>query len=261
MGARAWYSMGAMSGHSKWSTIKRKKGALDAKRGKIFTKLAREIQVAARAGGGDPDGNPRLRLALQAASAANMPKDNQERAIRKGLGELDDGSQVEEVVYEGRGPAGTAFVLECMTDNRNRTVSELRHLLSKSGGELGTDGSATYMFEHKGVVAIAKDKVDEETLMERVIEADADEFEDGGDHWIVLVGATGLASVQHALADLAPDTAELRWVPRPEYAVPLEGDAAVSVAKLLAKLDDHDDVQNVFTNAEIDPEILAEHGP
>ncbi len=250
-----------MSGHSKWSTIKRKKGALDAKRGKIFTKLAREIQVAARVGGGDPDANPRLRLALAAASAANMPKDNQERAIRKGLGELDDGAQVEEVRYEGRGPSGVAFVLECMTDNRNRTVSELRHLLSKAGGELGTGGSATYMFDRRGVVAIPKDAADEDTIMERALEAGADEFEDDGDVWVVLCDPADLGAVQEALSDLGPESAAIRWIPKPEYVLELSGEAAEQVARIWAKLDDHDDVQEVYTNAKLPPEILEAHGP
>ncbi|RMG93934.1 MAG: YebC/PmpR family DNA-binding transcriptional regulator [Deltaproteobacteria bacterium] len=249
-----------MSGHSKWSTIKRKKGALDAKRGKIFTKLAREIQVAARVGGGDPDANPRLRLALAAASAANMPKDNQERAIRKGLGELDDGAQVEEVRYEGRGPAGVAFVLECMTDNRNRTVSELRHLLSKAGGELGTGGSATYMFDRRGVVVLPRTAVDEDTLMERALEAGADEFWPEGDVWVVVCAPEELGQVQGALDDLGPEAAELRWIPKPEFVVELSGEAAEQVAQTWAKLDDHDDVQEVYTNAKIPAEVMEAHG-
>ncbi len=250
-----------MSGHSKWSTIKRKKGALDAKRGKIFTKLAREIQVAARVGGGDPDANPRLRLALSAASAANMPKDNQERAIRKGLGELDDGTTVEEVRYEGRGPAGVAFVLECMTDNRNRTVSELRHLLSKAGGELGTGGSATYMFDRRGVVVLPRSAGDEDAVLERALEVGADELEDDGDAWVVLCDPGDLAQVQQGLSDLSPEAAEIRWIPKPEYVVELTGEAAEQVAKIWAKLDDHDDVQQVYTNAQLPPEVLEAHGP
>ena len=174
-----------MSGHSKWSTIKRKKGAADAKRGKIFTKIARDIQVAARDGGGDPAGNPALRLALAAAKAANMPKDNQERAIKKGLGELG-GDQIEEVVYEGRGPQGTSFVIEVMTDNRNRTVAEIRHVFSKGGGEMGSDGSVTWMFDHLGVVTVAKERIEEDALTERVLELGAQDVRDGGEEWVVL---------------------------------------------------------------------------
>src|SRR5690554_4620902 len=173
-----------MSGHSKWSTIKRKKGATDAARGKVFTKIAREIMVAAKEGGGDPDGNPRLRAALLAARSANMPKDNQERAIKKGLGELE-GVSFEELLYEARGPLGTAFVLQVLTDNRNRTVPELRYILGKNGGEMGSDGSATWMFDRKGVVVLSKDKIGETALLERALEAGADDVQDEDEGWVV----------------------------------------------------------------------------
>lgn len=249
-----------MSGHSKWSTIKRKKGALDAKRGRTFTKIARDIQVAARRGGGDPAGNPALRLALAAARAANMPKDNQERAIKKGLGELE-GAELEEVTYEGRGPRGVAFIVETVTDNRTRTVAEVRHVFSKAGGELGSTGSVAWMFDLAGVVTIDKAKIDEEALTERAIELGADDVKDDGDVWVVLCSPGALADVQAGLEDLEPTSAERRYLPKPESVEGLTGDDAVKVAQMWAKLDDLDDVQNVFTNADIPDEILEAHGP
>lgn len=248
-----------MSGHSKWSTIKRKKGATDAKRGKIFTKVARDIMVAARSGGGDPAGNPALRLALAAAKAANMPKDNQERAIKKGLGELD-GAEPEEVVYEGRGPAGVAFMVEALTDNKNRTVAEVRHLFTKAGGELGASGSVGWMFDLMGVVEIPKETIDEDRLTERAIEVGADDVKDGGEGWIVTCESTSLAQVSSGLEDLEPRSCELRYLPKPESVSSHQGDAAVEIAALWSKLDDLDDVQNVFTNADLPDEILEEHG-
>lgn len=248
-----------MSGHSKWSTIKRKKGATDAARGKVFTKIAREIMVAAKEGGGDPDGNPRLRAALLAARSANMPKDNQERAIKKGLGELE-GVSFEELLYEARGPLGTAFVLEVLTDNRNRTVPELRHVLGKNGGEMGSDGSATWMFDRKGVVVLSKDKIDETALLERALEAGADDVQDEDELWIVTCQPSSLSDVESALADLEPDTVELQWVVKPENAMPLEAEAAEAVAKLWAKLDEQDDVQKIYCNADLPDEIMEAHG-
>ena len=250
-----------MSGHSKWSTIKRKKGALDAKRGKIFTKLAREIMVAAREGGGEADANPRLRLALDAANAANMPKDNQERAIKKGLGELDAGVTLDEVVYEGRGPSGSVFIVEAVTDNRNRTVAELRHLFGKAGGELGTDGSATWMFERKGIISLPRASIDEDALIERVIEAGGEEIKAEEESWIVLAPANELRRLQAALDDLQPEAAQIQWLAKPEYEVALADEAAVGVAQFWAKLDEQDDVQEVYCNVQIDDAIMAEHGP
>lgn len=246
-----------MSGHSKWSTIKRKKGANDAARGKVFTKLAREIMVAAKEGGGDPDGNPRLRRALDAANAANMPKDNQERAIKKGLGELE-GVNYEEILYEGRGPLGTAFVLEILTDNRNRTVPELRHIFSKNGGDLGSDGSATWMFDHKGVIIIAKHKIAENDLIRRALEAGADDVQDDDDVWVVTCEPTDFSDLEGALADLGPESAGIRWVVKPENSLPLEGEDARAVAQLWAKLDDQDDMQKVYCNADLPDELVEE---
>lgn len=249
-----------MSGHSKWSKIKRTKGVLDAKKGKVFTKIARDIQVAARAGGGDPAGNPSLRVALAAAKAANMPKENQERAIKKGLGELG-GAQLEEVVYEGRGPQGASFIVEVMTDNRNRIVAEVRHVFTKGGGELGSDGSVAWMFDRLGVVTVPKEKIEEDALTERVLELGAEDVRDGGEEWVVLCEPTALGGLQGGLEDLEPTSAQVQYLPKPESAVALTGDAAVQVAKFWARLDELDDVQNVFTNVELPDEVLEEHGP
>ncbi len=249
-----------MSGHSKWSTIKRKKGAADAKRGKIFTKIARDIQVAARAGGGDPSGNPALRLALVAAKAANMPKENQERAIKKGLGELG-GAQIEELVYEGRGPQGSSFVVEVMTDNRNRTVAEVPHVFTKGGGELGSDGSVTWMFDRQGVVAVPHEAIDEDSLTERVLELGADDVREEGEVWVVLSEPAALHELSAGLEDLEPTLAEIQYLPKAESTLSLEGESAEQVARFWAKLDDLDDVQCVFSNAEIPDEIMEEHGP
>jgi YebC/PmpR family DNA-binding regulatory protein len=249
-----------MSGHSKWSKIKRTKGVLDAKKGKIFTKIARDIQVAARAGGGDPGGNPALRVALAAAKAANMPKENQERAIKKGLGELG-GAQLDEVVYEGRGPQGASFIVEVMTDNRNRIVAEVRHVFTKGGGELGSDGSVAWMFDRLGVVTVPKEAIEEDALTERVLELGADDVRDGGDEWVVLCEPAALHGLAAGIEDLEPTSGQVRYLTKPESAVALEGEAAVTVAKFWARLDDLDDVQNVYTNAELPDEVLEEHGP
>jgi len=249
-----------MSGHSKWSTIKRKKGALDAKRGKIFTKIGRDIMTAVRIGGGDPTGNPSLRLALAAARAANMPKDNQERAIKKGLGELE-GAEIEDAVYEGRGPKGTAWVVEVLTDNKNRTVAEMRGTFSRAGGELGASGSVAWMFDYAGVLAIPKAKIDEDALTERVIELGGNDVKDGGDDWIVICDARDFVALQTGLEDLAPTSAERQYVAKPDSIQPVTGEDAVKCAQFLSKLDDLDDVQNVFTNADIPDDVLAEHGP
>lgn len=249
-----------MSGHSKWSTIKRKKGAADAARGKVFTKIARDIQVAARAGGGDPAGNSALRLALAAAKAANMPKDNQERAIKKGLGELG-GAQIEEIVYEGRGPQGSSFIIECMTDNRNRTVAEVRHVFSKGGGELGSDGSVGWMFDRLGVVVVAKATIDEDALTERVLELGAEDVRDADEDWVVLCEPTAFAEVCAGLEDLSPSSAEVQYLVKPDYVLALDGEDAEQVAKFWAKLDALDDVHNVFTTVELPDAVMEAHGP
>ncbi len=248
-----------MSGHNKWSTIKRKKGALDAKRGKIFTKIAREIMVAAKEGGGDPDGNPRLRAALTAAKAANMPKDNQERAIRKGTGELE-GVSFEEVLYEARGPQNSSFILEVLTDNKNRTVAEIRHIFSKRGGEMVANGSVSWQFDHKGVIELEKSEIGENALMEKALEAGAEDIQDWGESWAVLTDPTELQEVSDGLEGLEV-SGERRFLPKPESTLTLEGDEAISVAKLWATIDEHDDVQNVYCNVELPDDIMDEHGP
>lgn len=248
-----------MSGHSKWSTIKRKKGALDAQRGKIFTKIAREIMVAAKEGGGDPNGNPRLRTALLAAKAANMPKENQERAIKKGTGELA-GVTFENVTYEGRGPAGSTFIVDILTDNKNRTVAEIRHMFGKAGGELVSNGAVAWMFDRKGILEVAKSKIGEEALMERALGAGGEDIQDWDETWGVYCSPGDLAGLQAELADLEA-TGEVQWIVKPENETALSGDNAVSVAKLWAKLDEHDDVQKVYTNATLPDDVMEEHGP
>ncbi len=249
-----------MSGHSKWSTIKRKKGAADAQRGKIFTKIAREIMVAARDGGPDGDTNPRLRAALQAARGANMPKDNQERAIKKGAGTAD-GVNYSEALYEGRGPAGVAFVIEVLTDNKNRTVAELRHKFSKSGGELGADGSATWMFERKGVFVVPHDRVDEDTLLEKIMDVGGDDVVEEDPNWIVLCEASAFAVVQNAVDRYEPASSTFQWLVKSENAVALTGESAISVAKLWAALDDLDDVQSCYCSATLPGDVMEEYGP
>ena len=247
-----------MSGHSKWSTIKRKKGALDAARGKVFTKIAREIMVAAREGG-DPNFNPRLRAALVAAKAANMPRDNQERAIAKGTGDLE-GVTFEDLQYEGRGPHNSAFILEVLTDNKNRTVAELRHMLSKGGGEMVANGAVAWQFDHKGVIEVAKEKIGEEALMEQALSAGAEDIQDWGESWAVLTDPAELHAVADALEGLEPDS-DVRFLVKPESELSLEGDEAIAVAKLWALLDEHDDVQGCYCNIKLPDDILEEHGP
>lgn len=248
-----------MSGHSKWSTIKRKKELVDSKRGKIFTKIAREIMVAAKEGGGDPGGNPRLRAALASARAANMPRDNQERAIKKGTGELE-GVHFEQMQYEGRGPQNSAFIVEALTDNKNRTVAEIRRLFTKAGGELGSSGSVMWMFEHKGVLEIAKERISEDTLIEQALGAGAEDVQDWDEVWGVVCNPTQLHQVQEELASLEP-TFELRYLTKPESEQAFMGEDAISVAKFWATLEEQDDVQACFSNAQIPPEIMEEYGP
>ncbi len=246
-----------MSGHSKWSTIKRKKGAADAKRGKLFTRLIREIAVAAKMGGGDPSGNPRLRTAIAAAKAANMPKDNIERAIKKGTGELD-GVTYEEIVYEGYGPGGVAFLIECLTDNRNRAASEVRHILTKRGGTMAKNGAVSYLFEAKGFFTFSKDGLDEDAMMEAALEAGADDVVDGGDVWEVYCEPGEFNSVNEAFetAGLKPLSAEVTKLPSTTVNITDPAEAA-KVLKLMEALDDADDVQNVYANFDIDDEIMA----
>jgi YebC/PmpR family DNA-binding regulatory protein len=248
-----------MSGHSKWSTIKRKKGATDAKRGKIFTKLIKEITVAARMGGGDPDANPRLRTAIAAAKTDNMPKDNIERAIKKGTGALE-GVSYEEVYYEGYGPGGAAVLVESFTDNKNRTVADVRHLFSKSGGSLGEAGCVAWMFEKKGLFVFQREDVDEETLMEAILEAGGEDIRDEGSTFEVTTAPEDFEAVRKALdeADLKPVLAEVTMVPK--STVELQDNEAEQMLRLMESLEDSDDVQKVYSNFDIPEETLEKIG-
>ncbi|MCF8113258.1 MAG: YebC/PmpR family DNA-binding transcriptional regulator [Desulfotignum sp.] len=244
-----------MSGHSKWSTIKHKKGAADKKRGKIFTKLIKEITVAARMGGGDPEANPRLRHAIDAAKAQNMPKDNFERAIKKGTGELE-GVNYEEIVYEGYGPGGVAVLVECLTDNRNRTIADVRYMFSKAGGNVGTDGCVAWMFDKKGLIAVAKDVVDEDTLMEVALEAGAEDIRDEGDVFEVITEPAEFDAVHEAIdkAEIVCQMAEITMLPQNMTAV--TGNEAEQMIRFMDALDDCDDVQKFYTNADIPDEAF-----
>jgi YebC/PmpR family DNA-binding regulatory protein len=239
-----------MSGHSKWHSIKHKKGALDAKRGKLFTKIIREMTIAARLGGGDPDSNPRLRTAVDKAKGANMPADNITRAIKKGTGELE-GTTYEEMTLEGYGPGGVALLVEGSTDNRNRTVSEIRHLFTKHNGSLGNPGSVAYLFNPRGVISIAADKTTEEKLMEIVLEAGAEDIATEEQGFTVYTAPADFEAVRDAVvkAGIEPDEAEVKQVA--DNTVALEGPKAQQMLKLLDALEDHDDVQNVWENSDI----------
>jgi len=240
-----------MSGHSKWHTIKHKKAAADSKRGRVFTKIIKEITVAARLGGGDPGGNPRLRTILLAAKAANMPKDNIDKAIKKGTGELP-GVSYEEVSYEGYGPGGVAVFVQALTDNRNRTLPEIRRLFSKYGGNLGESNCVAWMFEKKGYIVVPKDAGSEETLLEVVLEAGGDDVRDDGESWEILSPQERLEQVREALVTrkIQPTTAEVSMVPK--TTVKLEGKKAQQLLAMMDGLEEHDDVQNVWANFDID---------
>jgi YebC/PmpR family DNA-binding regulatory protein len=246
-----------MSGHSKWHSIKHKKGALDAKRGKLFTKIIREMTIAARLGGGDPDSNPRLRTVFDKAKASNMPADNIKRAIQKGTGELP-GSTYEEITLEGYGPGGIALLVEGTTDNRNRTVSEIRHTLTKNGGNLGTAGCVSYMFQPRGYFAISQEKVSEEALMDLALEAGAEDIQGGGDLWEVYTSPGTFEAVRAALkkAGIEPDEAQIGKYA--ENNITLEGAKAQQMLKLVEALEDNDDVQNVWANFDISDKELEE---
>jgi YebC/PmpR family DNA-binding regulatory protein len=244
-----------MSGHSKWSTIKHKKGAADAKRGKVFTKVIKEITTAARIGGGDASGNPRLRKAIDEAKANNMPADNIERAIKKGTGELE-GVIYEEIVYEGYGPEGVAVVLEVMTDNRNRTVAEIRHLFTKYNGNLGPSGCATRMFDRVGLIEIEKSKSSEEQLMEVALEAGAQDIVEEEDGFEIVTAIESFDPVVKALAGAKIPTLSAELTRKPQLTVKLEGKAAETMLKLYTALEDNDDVQHVYANFDISDEIM-----
>lgn len=240
-----------MSGHSKWHSIRHKKAAADSKRGKMFTRLIKEISVAARLGGGDPDANPRLRTAVQAAKDANMPHDNVKRAILKGIGELP-GQSYEESTYEGYGPGGVAVFIEALTDNKNRTVAEIRHIFSKHGGNLGENGSVQWMFEKKGYITVPKQGVSEDSLFEVVLEAGAEDLQSEGDMFEVYTSLEAFESVKQALADAAVDVDHNSLTMIPQNEVRVTGKAAHQMLNLMEVLEEHDDVQNVYANFDID---------
>lgn len=244
-----------MSGHSKWHSIRHKKAVVDARRGKIFTKLIKEISVAARLGGGDPASNPRLRAAIQAAKAANMPQDNIKRAIQKGTGELP-GQQYEEATYEGYGPGGVAVFIEALTDNKNRTVAEIRHLFSKHGGNLGESGSVQWMFDRKGYIAVPKDQVSEERLLEVALEAGAEDMQSDGDLYAVYTPFENFEAVREAIEQAGIPIAESSLTMVPQNEIRLEGKTAAQMLALMEALEDHDDVQHVYANFDIDQEEL-----
>ena len=246
-----------MSGHSKWHTIKHKKGALDAKRGKVFTKLIREMTIAARLGGGDPDSNPRLRTVYDKAKAANMPADNITRAIKKGTGELE-GTTYEDLVLEGYGPGGVAILVEGTTDNRNRSVSEIRHIFTKHGGNLGGAGSVAYMFKPKGVISVSSEKTTEDKLMEIALDAGADDIVTESAGFTVYTTPQAFEAVREAIkkAGIEPDEADVKKLA--DNNVSLEGGKAQQLLKLLEALDDNDDVSSVWDNSDIsDAEMEA----
>ncbi len=244
-----------MSGHSKWATIKHRKGAADAKRGKLFTKLIKELTVAARMGGGDPGGNPRLRKAIADAKGQSMPSDTITRAVKRGTGEIE-GAAYEEVLYEGSGPGGTLFLVEGMTDNRNRTVAELRKIFEKNNGVLGGAGAAAWAFEKKGTITIEKGAATEDQLMEIAVGAGADDYADNGEEWLVTTATDVLSTVSEALetAGIKPKSSSLAWLPKTKKPL-VDRDAEVAL-NLADALDDHDDVQNVYADFDISDEEM-----
>jgi YebC/PmpR family DNA-binding regulatory protein len=245
-----------MSGHSKWSTIKRKKGEIDSKRGKVFTKLIKEITLAARLGGGDIEGNPRLRQAVLDAKEENMPKDNIDRAIKKGTGELAGAAAYEETTYEGYGPAGVAVLVDVMTDNKNRTVAEIRHIFSKHGGNLGENGCVSWMFDTKGSILMDKRTVVEDELMEVVLDAGADDVRDQGAEWEIITAPANFEKVKQALVERKWKYLEANIGKIPQNTISLDEAKAEQMLKLMEKLEDNDDVQNVYANFDISDEIM-----
>ncbi len=245
-----------MSGHSKWSTIKRKKGAIDATRGKMFTRLIKEITVAARSGGGDPDGNPRLRSAILTAKKENMPKDNITRAIKKGTGEIA-GEVYEEILYEGYGPGGVAVLVECMTDNRNRTVADVRHYFAKSNGNLGESGCVAWMFDKKGLIQVDKKSISEDALMELALEAGAEDVVEEENEFQVYTAPETFDEVREALEKAGVKILEAAVSRIPQNTIEVtEEKPARALLKLLESLEDHDDVQSVHANFDIDDELM-----
>lgn len=247
-----------MSGHSKWHSIKHKKAATDSKRGRLFTRLIKEMTAAARMGGGDPDANPRLRLAIATAKAANMPAENIKRAVMRGTGELP-GVAYEDVNYEGYGPGGVAIFMQALTDNRNRTVAEIRHIFSKNGGNLGETGCVGWMFDRKGYFVIEKSAAGEEALLETALNAGADDMRDDGDNYEILAAPENFEAVRSALEsnNIPTIAAEISMIPQ-NY-VKLEGKSAQTMLKLMEALEDHEDIQNVWANFDIDESELSEN--
>ena len=240
-----------MSGHSKWHTIKHKKGAADAKRGKIFTRLIKELTVAARAGGGDPDMNPRLRTIIAEAKASNMPRENIERAIRRGTGE-EPGVSYEEIVYEGYGPGGVALLVQTLTDNKNRTVGEIRHTFSKYAGNLAAENSVAWMFSRKGQIVVEKSKANEESLLNAALDAGADDMNDDGSAWEIITSPDNFERVRDALKALGVEPASAEVAMVPQNYVKLQGKEAQQMLRLFEAIDDHDDVQHVWANFDIE---------
>lgn len=245
-----------MSGHSKWSTIRHKKGAVDTRRGKIFSKLIKEITIAARMGGGDPEGNARLRQAIQAAKAENMPKDNIERAIKKGTGELAGGIAYEETTYEGYGPGGVAVLVEVMTDNKNRTVAEIRHIFSKHGGNLGENGCVAWMFDKKGSIIFDKSAVSEDALMEIILDAGGEDVKEEENQFEVITDPDSFETVRIAVEDagLSYIVAEISMIP--QTLVTLDEASAAKMLRLMEKMEDNDDVQHVYANFDISDDVM-----
>lgn len=248
-----------MSGHNKWSSIKHRKGAVDAKRGKIFTKLIKEITVAARQGGGDIDANPRLRTAIAAAKAVNMPKDNIERSIKRGTGELE-GVSYEELVYEGYGPGGVAVMVDIMTDNRNRTAAEIRHIFSKGNGNLGENGCVAWMFDTRGLIVFEKENIDEEELFDLALEAGADDVEEIAEDgtFEVITTAENFEAVKQSFDEKGWVYISAEVTKIPQNTIKLEGKAAEQMLRLMEKLEDSDDVQNVYANFDIDMALIEQ---
>jgi len=244
-----------MSGHSKWATIKHKKGAADAKRGKIFTRIIKELTVAARHGGGDPATNPRLRTVVGDAKANNMPRENIERAIRRGTGE-EPGVTYDEVTYEGYGPGGVALMIETVTDNRNRTVGEIRHLLSKHNGNLGAENSVAWLFTRKGQIIIEKSAVDEETLLNSALEAGADDVNDDGEAWEVVSSSDNFEAIHDAIKTLGIEPISANVAMIPQNFVKLEGKEAQQMLKLMNAIEDQDDVQHVWANFDVEEQEI-----
>jgi YebC/PmpR family DNA-binding regulatory protein len=245
-----------MAGHSKWANIQHRKGKVDAQRGKIFTKIARLIVVAAREGGADPDGNPRLRAALIDARKNSMPNDNIKRAIEKGVGG-GDGTTMDEMTYEGYGPGGVAIIVETMTDNKNRTTPEIRHLFAKHGGNLGETNSVAWQFQRKGYIQVSKGGLDEDAIAEKVIEAGADDYEEGDGYWGISTAVEDLHAVAKALEEAGCNVESAKLIMNPTNEITVEGDNLKKLMKLVELFDDHDDVQNFYTNADFDETELG----